>query len=316
MEPTRVVFFGTPEFSVPFLRALAADPAFQVVAAVSQPDRPSGRGHEIVATPVKAAAERLGIPSYQPPSLKKPEYAEPLRAYDADVFVVVAYGKIIPKDVLEMPKHGCVNVHPSLLPRHRGPSPMQWAIAEGDANTGVTIMVLDEGMDTGPLLAFVNIGIDSDETYATLARKAQEQGAPLLVETLKRYVAGEIIPVPQDDAKATLTRLLEREDGRIDWTKPTDVIERRARAYQPWPGTWTVWNRNGEELRLKIARLQPVDFRSDLPPGTVSIKNNRLFADCSDGTMELLEVQPEGKPSMAASAFLGGYSDIDGAVLA
>ncbi|MEI6510521.1 MAG: methionyl-tRNA formyltransferase [Candidatus Uhrbacteria bacterium] len=311
----RIAFFGTPEFSVPFLTALVDDPAFEVVAVVSQPDRPQGRNHEIVPTPVKSVALDHQIPVLQPTTLRDESVLATLLALNADYFVVVAYGKIIPQAVLDVPRLGCVNVHPSLLPKYRGPSPMNWAIAEGDAKTGVTIMLLDAGMDTGPILSQTSIGLDSDETMDTLMAKAHEQGVPLLIDTLKRFATGEIVPVAQNDEAATMTKLLDREDGRIDWTLPMEVIERRLRAYQPWPGLWTVWMRNGVETRIKIHSLQPSDFRADLPPGTVSTKNSRLHVDCSDGTIEILELQPEGKPRMSAEAFLLGYSDVNGAML-
>lgn len=311
----RIAFFGTPEFSVPFLTALADDPAFEVVAVVSQPDRPSGRNHEIAPTPVKSVALDRQIPVLQPTTLRDESVTAALLALNADYFVVVAYGKIIPQTVLDIPRLGCVNVHPSLLPKYRGPSPMNWAIAEGDATTGVTIMLLDAGMDTGPILSQTSIGLDADETMETLMVKAHEQGVPLLIDTLKRFAIGEIVPVAQNDEAATMTKLLDRDDGHIDWTLPMATIERRLRAYQPWPGLWTVWNRNGVETRIKIHSLQPSDFRADLPPGTVLTKNSRLFVDCSDGTIEILELQPEGKPKMTAEAFLLGYSDVNGAML-
>lgn len=311
----RIAFFGTPEFSVPFLTALVDDPVFEVVAVVSQPDRPQGRDHAIAPTPVKSIALDHQIPVLQPSTLRDDSIVSTLLALNADYFVVVAYGKIIPQAVLDVPRLGCVNVHPSLLPKYRGPSPMNWAIAEGDATTGVTIMLLDAGMDTGPILSQASIGVDSDETMETLMAKAHEQGVPLLVDTLKRFAAGEIVPVAQNDEAATMTKLLDRDDGRIDWTLPMAVIERRLRAYQPWPGLWTVWNRNGVETRIKIHSLQPSDFRADLPPGTVLKQNSRLFVDCSDGTIEIHELQPEGKPRMSAEAFVLGYSDVNGAML-
>ena len=319
----RIAFLGTPEFSVPFLTALCDDPFFEVVAVVSQPDRPSGRNHEIVATPTKAAAIERSIPVLQPTSLRDAETVEALRSLNADVFVVVAYGKIIPQAVLDIPRLGCVNVHPSLLPKYRGPSPMNWAIAEGDVTTGVTIMLLDAGMDTGPILSQTTIGLDSDETMESLMAKAHAEGVPLLVDTLKRFATGEIVPMPQDDAKATMTKLLDRDDGRIDWTQTIAMIERKLRAYQPWPGLWTVWTRNSIEVRLKIhAILNHVSppHREEgsgvvVSPGLVTTKNSRLFVDCSDGTIEILELQPEGKPRMSADAFLLGYSDVNGAML-
>ncbi|MBI4592188.1 methionyl-tRNA formyltransferase, partial [Candidatus Uhrbacteria bacterium] len=214
------------------------------------------------------------------------------------------------------PKLGCINVHPSLLPRHRGPSPMQWAITQGDTTTGVTIMLLDEGMDTGPLLASELLAIDAEETYETLVKKVHEVGPRLLDETLKRFAAGEIIPLKQDESKATITRLLEKEDGHVDWSQTMAQIDQKYRAYHEWPGTWMCWERKkGVCMRLKINSLRPIDFRADVPRGMVTIKDGRLFVDCADGTLEILEIQPEGKPKMKASALIQGYSDIDGALM-
>lgn len=308
----RVVFFGTPEFCVPFLRAMAADPSVEIAAVVTRPDEEAGRGRRPVAPPVKRAAETMGIPVFQPATLRSNEALETLALAKADVFVVFAYGKLIPGNVLGIPPLGCVNVHPSLLPRYRGPSPMQSAIRNGDAETGITIMKLDEGMDTGPILASITVGIDENETLATLTRKVEEQGPSLLVDTLVRYAAGEIVPLPQDETRATACKLLTREDGHIDWTKSMAEIDRTVRAYSGWPGTWAVWN----GMRLKIHEVSPSDFTADLAPGTVRAKDGRLFVDCADGTIELRIVHPEGKPAMTAGSFLNGYLAIDGATLA
>ncbi|PJE76479.1 methionyl-tRNA formyltransferase [Candidatus Uhrbacteria bacterium CG10_big_fil_rev_8_21_14_0_10_48_16] len=313
----KVVFFGTPQFSVPFLRELILDPDIDVVAVVTQPDKPAGRGEEITASPIKLLAYDALIPVFQPASLKADRHIqEKLQALNADFFVVVAYGKLIPKDILDLPTSGCINVHPSLLPRHRGPSPMQWAIAEGDASTGVAVMLLDEGMDTGPLLAIEHIDLDADETYESLVEKVHLIGPTLLSSTLKRYLAQEIVPLPQDESKATLTHLLTKEDGHVNWSETLAVIEQKSRAYRPWPGTWTYWERKkGVCLRIKLLALQPADFNADLPEGTVVIKDGRLFVDCKDGTLEILTLQLEGKPKMNADAFIQGYGDIHGAVL-
>ncbi|MBU0646590.1 methionyl-tRNA formyltransferase [Patescibacteria group bacterium] len=312
----KVIFLGTPEFAAPFLQELINDPEIEVAAAVCQPDKPVGRKGELTPGAVKVLAQKNGIEVHQPASLKTNEALVELSAIDADFFVVVAYGKIIPKQILDLPKYGCVNVHPSMLPKYRGPSPIQWAIAQGDAETGISIMLLDEGMDTGPILAFEGISIDGEETYETLVDKIHARGPKLLSETLKRLIKGEISPVPQSTQGASISKLLSREDGRIDWTKTMGEIDRRWRAYQPWPGAWSVWNKNGQVARLKILKMAPTDFEADLPPGTVAIKNNRLYVDCSDGTLELLEIQPEGKGRMSIPEFLNGYSEINGAVLA
>lgn len=313
----KIVFFGTPAFSVPFLEHLIADPEIEVVGVVTQPDKPSGRGGEMTPSSIKTTAQNTGIPFFQPPSLKTDqEIGKTLANLDADFFVVVAYGKIIPKAILDIPKRGCINVHPSLLPRWRGPSPMQWAIAEGDPTTGVTIMLLDEGMDTGPLLASEHLTIDAEETYETLVSKVHEIGPRLLSETLKRYEKGEIIPLKQDETHATMTRLLEKKDGHVNWSQTMAQIDQKHRAYSAWPGTWTCWKRKpGVCLRLKLVSIRAVDLRVDAPQGMVTLKEGRLFVDCTDGTLEILEIQPEGKRKMKASAFIAGYGDIGQAVM-
>jgi methionyl-tRNA formyltransferase len=312
----KIVFLGTPAFAVPFLNQLIQDPDTDVLAVVAQPDKPSGRGGKLTPPATKVVAQEHGISVLQPTSLKKdPTIMEELRALNADAFVVVAYGKIIPAQILEIPRLGCINVHPSKLPLYRGPSPMQWAIKEGDVSTGVSIMLLDEGMDTGPILAFESLELDADETYPTLQSKVHEIGPKLLVNTLKRYEGGEITPAPQDDAQASISKLLSRDDGHLDWNMHLATIDRLHRAFMPWPGTWSVWNRDGKELRVKLLSMRPADFRANVPPGTVVAKDEKLFVDCADGTFEISELQLEGKPKMKPSDFIRGYADIDGAIL-
>ncbi len=307
----RIVFFGTPTFSVPFLSALTQEADFEILAVVAQPDKPAGRGHELVAPPTVVFANEQTIPVLQFPTLKSPDAVEALTQLNANAFVVVAYGKLIPESILSIPALGCINVHPSLLPRHRGPAPMQAAIKEGDTQTGVTIMLLDKGMDTGPLLAFETIQVDADESYPTLEKKVQTIGAPLLVQTLRRVAQKEIIPMIQDDAKATVTKLLDRDDGHVNWAQSMSAIDRTHRAFQPWPGSWNMLG----ELRIKWVEMQPVDFRSDVPPGTITVKEGRLLIDTADGTIEILRLQPEGKAAMTAAEFLRGRGVIHGAVL-
>ena len=308
---TKIVFFGTPDFSVPFLSALIKDSEIKVTAVVCQPDKPAGRKGEITPPAVKSFAIENGVDVLQPTSLKKEDSIDLLKKLNADLFVVVAYGKIIPQEVLDIPTRGSINVHPSLLPEYRGPSPMQAAIAEGDDMTGITIMELDAGMDTGPILAQETISLDGDETYTSLQAKVHLHGPDLLIETLKRYAAGEITPIAQDNSRATLTSLLTRENGHVDWSSPMIQIERKVRAYNPWPGTWTMWN----DKRIKILKAQPSDFNAELEPGTVQIKDDQIFIDCSNGTLEILELQIEGKAVMSSKEFLIGHKNIDGAVL-
>ncbi len=314
----KIVFFGTPEFSIPFLQALIDDPETEIVGVVTQPDKPVGRGGEVQASPVKTLALSHHLQVFTPTSLKTdPKILDALRYLNADLFVVVAYGKLIPQSILDIPPHGVINVHPSLLPAYRGPSPMQWAIAQGDVFTGVTIMLLDAGMDTGPILSFERIDLGAEETYTTLSQKVETTGSRLLLSTLKRHMAGEIIPLLQDNTKATITRLLDREDGHVSWSEPMEVTERKSRAYGEWPGLWSIWQRSpDEQIRLKLLSVRPSDFHAELSPGSVTVKDGRLFVDCGNGTLEILEIQPEGKAKMSAKAFLQGNREIQNARLA
>lgn len=310
----RIVFFGTPEIAVPFFEVLVQAPDVDVAAVVCQPDKRGARGSALIAPPVKQAALAHGLPVLQYPTLRDESVLEALRTHAADAFVVFAYGKLIPADILSIPRLGCVNVHPSLLPHYRGPSPLQAPILNGDAVTGITIMKMDEGMDTGPLLAQQTIALEGDETIVDLTKDIMTQGPGFLLDTLRSYVAGTSVPVTQDETHATLTHLIEREDGRMDWTRSAVSLERMVRAYLGWPGTWTVWQRHGVPLRLKI--LEARVHATHLPSGHVSIQNDLLMIGCAEGSLEILMIQPEGKAAMTAAQFLRGYSDIGTAILA
>jgi methionyl-tRNA formyltransferase len=313
---TRVIFFGTPDLAVPFLEVLAQDPQIQISLVVTKPDKPVGRKQLLTPSPIKQAAARLAIPIFQPPSLRSDKAAERLRAELADVFVVVAYGKMIPESILRIPPRGCVNVHPSLLPAHRGPSPLSAAILHGDQESGVTIMLLDTGMDTGPILGKQTIFLDACETQNTLTQKVMREGPTLLRDVLQRYLAGTITPTPQDEARATFTTLWSREDGRIDWSLSAERIDRMIRAYHPWPGTWTIWKRSNKAIRLKILSAHPSGEHVRAAAGAVTEKNGHLLMGCGDGIMEIDTLQPEGSSPMSGEAFLRGYSDVMGAELA
>jgi methionyl-tRNA formyltransferase len=308
----RVVFMGTPEFAVPSLERLIAGTEFDVVAVVTQPDRPAGRGRRPMASPVKQVAQAHGIPLLTPHRLRdNPEAIQSL--YDAapDAIVVAAYGQILPPAVLEIPPHGCVNVHASLLPRYRGAAPVAAAILNGDAETGVTIMLMDEKMDHGPILAQRAIPIRSDDTQATLTQRLAQLGADLLVETLPRWVAGEIEPRPQDHEQATYAYLIKKEDGRIDWTQPAVRIERMTRAYDPWPGAWTTFK--GQVF--KIIRAKVLDVEPTAEPGRVVETPHGLAVATGDGMLLLETVQLAGKRAMSAVEFARGHRDFVGAVL-
>ncbi|HTT62228.1 MAG TPA: methionyl-tRNA formyltransferase [Bryobacteraceae bacterium] len=294
--PMRCVFLGTPAFAVPTLEALVAA-GHEVLCAVTQPDRPSGRGQQVTASPVKEAAVRLGLPVYQPERVRRPEAAGQLAALAPDVMVVVGYGQIIPQAVIDIPPHGIINVHASLLPKYRGAGPVQWAIANGETRTGVTTMRIDAGLDTGDMLLRSETGIGPDENAVELGARLAAMGAALLIETLERIAS--IVPQPQDPAQASYAPLLKREDGLIDWAQPAQVIHNRVRGFQPWPGAYTRFR--GQQLHI---------WKSHVAPGEPGVPG-RLLVDplravCGEGALELIEVQLEGRKRIPAAAFANG----------
>lgn len=295
----RAIFFGTPQLAVPSLDALAS--IAEVALVVCQPDRPAGRGLELRAPPVKARALELGLPVAQPTKLKPPDFATSLRALEADVALVVAYGRILPRAVLDAPRRGCVNVHASLLPRWRGAGPIQWAIVSGDARTGVCLMQMDEGLDTGPVLARAETPIDPDETAGELGERLSRLGAELVRRELPRIVAGEVAPVPQDPLHATIARLLEKDDGRIDWTAPARAVHDRVRGLAPWPGAFTTL----DGARLMVHRTRVVDG-SGRPGEVLAAEGDALVVACGEGAVAIRELQLAGKKRLGARAFLGG----------
>jgi methionyl-tRNA formyltransferase len=311
----RLVFFGTPSFALPFLHALLQEKDMEVIGVVTQPDKPADRGQKPQASPVKIAAQERGLPVFDFPSLKTPEAQQSLPSLSADAFVVVAYGKIIPRPLLTAARLGCINVHPSLLPRHRGPSPMPWTILEGDMLGGVTIMQLDAGMDTGPILTQEPIPIDPHETLETLQAKVHLIGPPLLVKTLKLFHAGAIHPQAQDETKATTTRRLTKEDGRANWSQPAVFLERSWRAFEPWPGLWTVWERKGKSLRILLKEVSVVERDCQIPGRVHILGKKNLFVETGQGYLEIHRLQPEGKSVMSVEVFVRGYRDMDGVVL-
>jgi len=296
--PARIAFFGTPPFAVPALRA--CETVGTVVAVVTQPDRPRGRGQHVSASAVKEEAERSGLAVLQPPRLKGTDFGERLRALRLDVAVVAAYGRILPPDVLAAPRLGSVNVHASLLPRWRGAAPIQWAIASGDTETGVSLMQMEEGLDTGPVLAERRIPILPHDTSETLHLRLAELGGALVEDELPRLLAGELRPRPQPTEGVTLARLVEKE-GRLDWSRPAAELERRVRAFAPWPGGWTPLGKHV----LKIWRVEVATGSG--PPGTVLVAHGGLEVAAGEGALRLLEVQPEGKRRMTAAEFLSGH---------
>lgn len=296
----RVVFMGSPEFALPSLRALTS--AYNVVGVVTQPDRASGRGREVKAPPVKTLALELGLPIIQPETLRQAEAMEQLHAWNPDLIVVVAFGQILKSEVLDLPRFGCVNVHASLLPRWRGAAPIQAAILAGDEETGVTIMKMDAGLDTGPMLAKRAFRLSPDATAGEASRALSMLGADLLIETLPAYLSGNITPTPQPEEGVTYAPLLKKEDGRLDFTRPAQELERRVRAMNPWPGAWFEWN--GNPLKVTRARIIAVEKRP--ASGTRLIVEGRPAVMCADAALVLEEVQPAGKKVMDGKSFLAG----------
>jgi methionyl-tRNA formyltransferase len=296
---------GTPEFAVSSLAACFD--IGDVVAVVTQPDKPKGRGQAVAISPVKALAQERGVPVLQPVKLRTPPFSEELRKYEPDVCVVTAYGRILPKDVLELPRKGCVNVHASLLPRFRGAAPIQWSLAHGDAETGVSLMVMDEGLDTGPVLAMRRLPITQEDTSATLHEKLAKLGGDILREDLPRYLRGELQPVAQPTEGVVLAPIINKEDGLLDFAKPAAELERRVRAFTPWPGAFTGFGGG----RFKVHRARVAAGKG--APGTVLAAGPEgIEVATGEGSLVLLDVQPEGKRVMRAAEFLSGHKLLPG----
>jgi methionyl-tRNA formyltransferase len=299
----RLVFLGTPPFAVPTLERLATR-GHHIGAVFTQPDRPKGRGGQVAMSAVKVAAAGLGIPVHQPERIKRPESVALLRELAPEAMVVVGYGQILPQSILDIPKLGILNVHASLLPKYRGAAPVQWAVASGETVTGVTIMRIDAGLDTGDILMARETPIGEQETAAELGERLGEIGAELLVKALEEYSAGHIRPTPQDHARATSAPVLKKQDARIDWQWSARKIHCRARGFVPWPGVSTVFRDQAMQIwSCRVAQETPGG-----EPGSMHPQKPRLLVSCGEGTaLELLEVQLAGKKRMTAEAFLNGH---------
>jgi len=306
----KLVFCGTPMFAVPCLERLITA-GHEIVLVVTQPDRPQGRGMTMTAPPVKQAALKLALPVVQPEKIKKnQEFQEQLTALNPEAIIVVGYGRIIPPWMLQLPAHGNINVHGSLLPKYRGAAPIQWAIANGEIVTGVTTMRIDEGLDTGDMLLRREMDILPDDTAITLAPRMAAIGAELLVETLEGLAAGTIRGVPQDNSQATLAPILKKEDGLIDFSRSAKEIHNRLRGFQPWPGAFTHYRGK----TLKITAAEPASANLEVAPGEMYLHGgDQLLVGCAGGTLlALLQVQPEGKKAMVARDFISGYRPASG----
>jgi methionyl-tRNA formyltransferase len=301
---TKIVFMGSPEFAVPTLQALVGK--FNVVGVVTQPDRPAGRGRKLTPPPIKSLAEEYGLPVIQPPRLRQPDAIEQLHNWKPDVIVVAAFGQILRPQVLDLPPQGCINVHASLLPRWRGAAPIRAAILHGDSQTGITIMRMDAGIDTGPILSQRAIPIEAGDNAETLGEKLARIGADLLIETLPGYLVGQISPTPQEDGLATYAPLLETADGELDFNRSAVELERQVRAFYPWPGAFThIWQ--GELLKILRASVVRIsDLDRTLEPGRRTVYHSLPAIGAVGGLLVLKEVQPAGKKPMDGGVFLRG----------
>jgi methionyl-tRNA formyltransferase len=305
----KIVFMGTPEFAVPSLKALI-ESGDEVVAVVTQPDKPRGRGLEVTPPPVKILAQKYGIPVLQPQKIKTEEFLKQLEELRPDIICVVAYGKILPKGILELPRYGCINVHASLLPKYRGAAPINWAIIRGEKVTGITTMKMDEGMDTGDILLQREVPIEDEDTAETLSHKLSLTGAEVLIETLNLLKEGKLKPIPQNHSQATYAPMLKKEDGEIDWGKTAEEIKNLVRGTLPWPGAYTFL----DNKILKVYKVRVVEGQGK--PGEV-IKSDKetLRVATGENALDILELQIEGGKRLDTATFLRGRKIREGTIL-
>ena len=320
----RIVFMGTPDFSVPALKALV-EVGHQVIAVVTQPDKPKGRGKEVQMTPVKIQAMEYGIPVYQPAKVREASFVEVLQGMEADVYVVIAFGQLLPKAVLELPKYGCINIHASLLPKYRGAAPIQWCVIDGERETGITTMMMDVGLDTGDMLEKTVIPIEEKETGGSLHDKLSLAGGALILSTLKKLEEGTLVRTPQTDEGTCYAKMLTKSLGDIDWNQSAVSIEHLIRGLNPWPSAYTLWN--GKTIKIWSADVTTsreaaaflsesgVPSETGITPGTVVCSDKHSLVVCTgDGLLSVRELQMEGKKRMDTPAFLRGYPIPEGDV--
>ena len=310
----KIIFMGTPEFAVGALEAIV-QAGHQVVLAVTQPDKPKGRGKEMQFTPVKECALKYDIPVFQPVKIKTPEAVDKLREYEADIFVVAAFGQLLSEEILNMPKYGCVNIHASLLPKYRGAAPIQWVILNGEKNTGITIMQMEKGLDSGDILLQSIVEIDEKETGDSLHDKLAVEGAKLIVEALPRIERGEITPVKQNDEESSHVRMLQKSIGEIDWNKSAVTIERMVRGLNSWPSAYTHYN--GKTLKIWVSEVcENETALADAVPGTVTaVDKAAVYVKTGENDLKITEVQLEGKKRMPVKDFLLGVKMKPGDIL-
>ncbi len=305
----RSVFMGSPEFALPALESLKNQT--QIVGVVTQPDRPAGRGREVSSPPVKILADRLGLPVIQPEKLRAPEAMNQLRAWRPEIVVVAAFGQILRPEMLSLPEYGCLNLHASLLPRHRGASPIAAAILSGDTETGITLMKMDPGLDTGPILGQSRLPIDPSDTAESLGRKLSLLAGETLTQFLPVYLQGKIFPQSQEESLATYAPQLRKEDGRLDFQQPAAILERKVRAFHPWPGVYILWR----EQPLRILEGKAVTGEPGAAAGLTMERSHFPAIHTADGLLVLRKVQPAGKRPMAGDEFLRGAKDFPGQIL-
>lgn len=309
----KIVFMGTPDFAVGSLKALSESKKFNIVGVVTQPDRPKGRGNKMLMTPVKEYALSQGYTVYQPQRVKTPEFVQILRDLAPDLIVVTAFGQLLSKEILDLPKYGCINVHASLLPKYRGAAPIQYAIIKGEKESGVTIMQMDIGMDTGDMLAKVAVPIGENTTMGELHDVLCIEGAKLMLDVIDKIADGTSVRTPQNDEEATYATLLDRSMECIDWSKPSNEVHNLIRGFNPTPSTFTKLP-NGKNLKIWGSRL--TDKKTTASAGTVIETNKHsFFVACGDGVLEITEVQPESKKRMPSQVFLNGRGVQEGEVL-
>jgi methionyl-tRNA formyltransferase len=302
----RLVYMGTPQFAVPPLNALRVA-GHEIAGVFTRTDKPSGRGRVLTAPPVKIAAREAGFPVHQPRRVRDPETVALLRELNPEAIIVAAYGQILPPEILALPKYGCINIHASLLPSYRGAAPINWAIIRGDANTGITIMQMDAGMDTGAILLQESMPIDRKDTAGTLTEKLSQLGAKLIIASLDRIGSGMLVPSAQDAARATMAPLLKKEDGLIDWTLPALEIHNRVRGLSPWPGAYTFFG--GKLIKIIESEVR----QGSGEPGVLTDEGGKqLSVGTGAGMLGILSIQPEGKKPMTAEEFLRGHRGVAG----
>jgi methionyl-tRNA formyltransferase len=310
----KIIFMGTPDFAVAALDALCRD-GQNVILAVTQPDRQKGRGRKVIQTPVKVCAEKWNVPVFQPDRIREPEAIEKIRSLAPDLIVVAAFGQILPQELLDIPRLGCINIHASLLPKLRGAAPIQWSVINGDSESGITLMQMNAGLDTGDILFQESVPIEKNETGESLYEKLAQLGGEMIVRYLPAIEAGEIHPVSQDDSRSSYAPMLRKEMGEIDWSLPAAQIEQRMRGMMPWPGAYT--KLGGHTLKIWSAKVLPVtEVPYGTTPGTVLYTDKKsICVAAGEGGLLLLEVQAEGKKRMPTDAFLRGTKVADGTVL-